>query len=85
MAALGLESNLNWAVLWDVLLFFLFLVIFGKASFTLIRQHSVQRRAEDRQFLLLPCTAWWRVTYLLCLVVSRLKRVYRLLKGVLVI
>ena len=26
-------------------------------------------------FLLLHCTAWWRVIYLLCLVVSRLKGV----------
>ena len=26
-------------------------------------------------FLLLHCTVWWRVIYLLCLVVSRLKGV----------
>ena len=29
---------------------------------------------EGGVFFLLPCAAWWRVTYLLCLFVSRHKR-----------
>ena len=55
LAGVGSGSSV-WAVLWDVLLFFLFLVLsFGKAgSFTLIRQHSVQRQAEDMR--------WWGIS-----------------------
>ena len=43
----GTHIFVNWAVLWDVLLFFLFFVFFLQRGFTLIRQHSVQRQAED--------------------------------------